>query len=90
MIRLQIFLGNAIDELGWLKLCQLRLFDPIIASRAVNMMVVDNPDEISKLHALIVLLNKILVGLGTGVGDDQEMMVIVMHLMQVLEIPAQQ
>ena len=71
-------------------MCQLRLFRPFVPPRAVEVMVVDNPDEISELHAFIVLLEQTLAGLGLGVGDDQEMMVIVVHLMQVLEIPAQQ
>ena len=71
-------------------MCQLRLFRPFVPPRAVEVMVVDNPDEISELHAFIVLLEQTLAGLGLGVGDDQEMMVIVVHLMQVLEIPAHQ
>lgn len=55
----QVFFGDAIDELGGLKLGELRLFGPIVPPRPILMMVVDNPDEIPKLHAFVILLDEV-------------------------------
>lgn len=55
----QVLFGDAINELGGLKLGELRLFGPIIPPRPILMMVVDNPDKIPKLHAFVILLNKV-------------------------------
>lgn len=77
----QGLIGNTLDDLRNLDAGQLCFLEPgglLGHPRGGN---IDKADEISELHAFVVVLKKVLAGLLLGGDENQEMVIVVVDLM---------
>jgi hypothetical protein len=80
-------IDDAFDDLGSLDGGELCLFEPVGVPGGAGGSDIEEADEVSELHAFVVLLEQALVGLGPGGDQHHQVVIVIVDLMQILEVP---